>query len=51
MKTLKNHKKYYTPIQMKIPVDLEKIVEISDPIYTFNEIPTQLPMAFSTELE
>lgn len=25
-------------IQMKIPVDLEKIIEITDPIYTFNEI-------------
>ena len=23
---------------MKFPVDLEKIIEISDPIYTFNEI-------------
>lgn len=25
-------------IQMRIPVDLEKIIEITDPIYTFNEI-------------
>lgn len=25
-------------IQIKIPVDLEKIIEITDPIYTFNEI-------------
>ena len=25
-------------IQMKIPVDLEKIIEITDPIYTFSEI-------------
>ena len=31
MKTLNNHDEYYTPIQMKIPVDLEKIIEISDP--------------------
>ena len=38
MKTIINHGEYYTPIQMKIPVDLEKIIEISDPIYTFNEI-------------
>ena len=29
---------YYTMIQIKIPVDLEKIIEITDPIYTFNEI-------------
>lgn len=38
MKKIINHGEYYTPIQMKIPVDLEKIIEISDPIYTFNEI-------------
>lgn len=25
-------------IQMRIPVDLEKVIEITDPIYTFNEI-------------
>ena len=30
MKTI-NHNNHYTPIQMKIPVDLEKIIEISDP--------------------
>lgn len=34
----KYNQEYYAPIQMKIPVDLEKIIEISDPIYTFNEI-------------
>ena len=34
----KINQEHYTPIQMKIPVDLEKIIEISDPIYTFNEI-------------
>ena len=38
MKTLNTNNEYYTPIQMKFPVDLEKIIEISDPIYTFNEI-------------
>jgi len=38
MKTNTNHGEYYTPIQMKISVDSEKIIEISDPIYTFNEI-------------
>ena len=41
MKTLINHNKHYNTIQMKIPVDLEKIIEISDPIYTFNEIMDQ----------
>ena len=34
----------YTPIQMKFPVDLEKIIEISDPIYTFNEIMEQIDL-------
>ena len=34
----KYNQEYYTPIQMKISVDLEIIIEISDPIYTFNEI-------------
>ena len=44
MKTLNNHDEYYTPIQMKITVDLEKIIEISDPIYTFNEIMEQIDL-------
>ena len=44
MKTIKNHDNYYTPIQMKIPEDLEKIIEISDPIYTFNEIMNQIDL-------
>ena len=38
MKKNNTHGEHYTPIQMKFPVDLEKIIEISDPIYTFNEI-------------
>ena len=44
MKTTFNHGEYYTPIQMEIPVDLEKIIEISDPIYTFNEIMNQIDL-------
>ncbi len=39
-----NKPNHYTPIQMKIPVDLEKIIEISDPIYTFNEIMEQIDL-------
>ena len=39
-----NHNNHYTSIQMKIPVDLEKIIEISDPIYTFNEIMEQIDL-------
>lgn len=29
---------YYTPYQVKIPVDFEKIIEINDPVYTFAEV-------------
>ena len=35
---------HFTPIQMKFPVDLEKIIEISDPIYTFNEIMNEVDL-------
>lgn len=28
----------YTPIQLKLPLDLEKIIKISDPVYSFNEV-------------
>ena len=28
----------YTPIQLKLPVDLERIIEINDSVYTFNEV-------------
>ena len=28
---------YYTPFQLKIPIEIEKIIEISDPVYTFCE--------------
>ena len=44
MLSKKTNQKNYTPIQMKIPVDLEKIIEISDPIYTFNEIMDQIDL-------
>lgn len=33
-----NTQKYSTPIQLKMPVDMERIIEISDPVYTFNEV-------------
>ena len=29
---------YYTPFQLKLPVEMEKIIEISDPVYTFCEV-------------
>lgn len=28
----------YTPIQLKLPVDYEKIIEITDPVYTFIDV-------------
>ena len=38
--TMKNPNtvKYSTPIQLKLPVDMERIIEISDPVYTFSEV-------------
>ena len=30
--------KYYNTYQVKLPVDLERILEISDPVYTFCEV-------------
>ncbi len=30
--------KYYTPIQLKMPVDMEKMIETSDSVYSFNEV-------------
>ena len=32
-------------IQMKIPVEIEKIIEITDPIYTFNEIMNNIDLS------
>ena len=29
---------YYTPYQLKLPVEIEKIIEISDPVYTFSDV-------------
>ena len=37
---MKNHntKVYSTPIQLKLPVDLERIIKINDPVYSFSEV-------------
>ena len=40
----KYNQSHFNTIQLKIPVDLEKIIEISDPIYTFNEIMEQIDL-------
>lgn len=29
---------YYTAYQLKLPVDIEKVIEISDPVYTFCDV-------------
>ena len=29
---------YYTPIQLRLPVDYTKIIDINDPVYTFIEV-------------
>ena len=29
---------YCTPIQLKLPVDLEKIIKVNDPVYSFSEV-------------
>ena len=29
---------YYTPIQLKMPVDMERMIEVTDPVYSFNEV-------------
>ena len=29
---------YYTPIQLKMPVDMERLIEVDDPVYSFNEV-------------
>ena len=29
---------YYTPYQLKMPLEISQIIEISDPVYTFTEV-------------
>ena len=33
-----NPQEYYTAYQLKLPVEIEKIIEISDPVYSFSEV-------------
>ena len=28
----------YTPIQLKLPVDMDRIIKINDPVYSFSEV-------------
>ena len=43
---MKNHinKIYNTPYQLKLPLEIEKIIEISDPVYTFCEVFNQIDL-------
>jgi len=27
---------HYTPIQLKMPLEIERIIEVNDPVYTFH---------------
>lgn len=38
MKNKYNQQINYTPYQLKLPLEIEKIIEISDPVYTFSEV-------------
>ena len=31
-------REYYTPIQLKMPVDMEILIDVDDPVYSFNEV-------------
>lgn len=43
MKNLNNtNNTYYTPKQLKLPIEIEKIIEISDPVYSFCEITDEI---------
>lgn len=33
-----NSQEHYTAYQLKLPVEIEKIIEISDPVYSFSEV-------------
>ncbi len=33
-----SHNEYYTPIQLRLPLDLETSISFDDPIYTFDEV-------------
>ena len=34
----------YTPVQLKLPVDLENIIEINDAVYAFNEVVSHIDL-------
>ena len=38
MKTTSTNGEYNTTYQLKLPLEIEKIIEVSDPVYTFCEV-------------
>lgn len=44
MKTKHNPRVYNTPYQLKLPLEIEKIIEKSDPVYTFSEVLNQIDL-------
>ena len=44
MKNNKYQQAYNTPYQLKLPLEIEKIIEISDPVYTFCEVMNQIDL-------
>ena len=38
LKNTYTNTRYYTPIQLRLPLDLETLISFDDPIYTFDEI-------------
>ena len=41
---MKTTRMNYTPIQLKLPVDLENIIEINDAVYAFNEVVSHIDL-------
>ena len=45
MKNTININKYYTPKQLKVPIEIEKIIDFSDPVYSFCEIVDEIDLS------
>nr|MBQ4455109.1 hypothetical protein [Clostridia bacterium] len=35
---------HYTPIQLKMPLEIERIIEVNDPVYTFHEVMSHIDL-------
>lgn len=44
MRNNKYQRIYNTPYQLKLPLEIEKIIEISDPVYIFCEVLNQIDL-------